>query len=148
MNIRKRRLLVALASLLGLYGWPIARASRLDAQLAMNKIINARPVEDGGILLDIPPLIENGNSVPIQVEVLRPMSSSSYVRAIHLVAEENPLPNVLSVYLSPQLGRAKLATRIRLATTQRVWAIAETSDGTFMRTYANTTVTTAACFEG
>lgn len=148
MNFRKRQLLFAMASLLGFGNWPLARAGSAEAQLAISKILNGQPVEDGGILLDIPPLIENGNSVPVRVEVLHPMVAPAYIRAIHIVAEENPLPNVISVYLSPQLGKARLATRIRLATTQRVWAIAQTSEGKFLRTYANTTVTLAACFEG
>ena len=79
--------------------------------------------------LDLPPLIENGNTVPLTVAVESPMTAADHVKAIHVFTEKNPQPNVVSVHLGPRAGRASIATRIRLADTQKVIAIAEMSDG-------------------
>ena len=74
--------------------------------------------------LDLPPLIENGNAVPLTVDVESPMTAADHVRAIHVFTEKNPQPNVASFHLGPRAGRASVATRIRLADTQTVVAIA------------------------
>jgi sulfur-oxidizing protein SoxY len=69
------------------------------------------------------------------------------VKSIHVVTEKNPLPNVVSVYLGPQSGRARFATRVRLADTQKVLAIAEMSDGSFWSDSVDVVVTLSACLE-
>ena len=76
------------------------------------------------------------------------MSAEDYVKAIHVFNEKNPQPNVISVHLGPRAGKASISTRIRLADTQRVIAIAEMSDGTFWSDEAEVVVTLAACLEG
>ena len=91
--------------------------------------------------------MENGNLVPLKVLVQSPMTESDYVKAIHVIAEANPLPNIISAYLTPRSGRATITTRVRLADSQRVWAIAQMSDGSFWRGYADTRVTLSACTE-
>jgi sulfur-oxidizing protein SoxY len=75
------------------------------------------------------------------------MTPADYVKAIHVFNEKNPLPNVVSLYLGPRSGRANVATRIRLADTQTVMAIAELSDGSFWSDSASVVVTLAACLE-
>ena len=74
----------------------------------------------GKVKLDIPPLVENGNTVPMTVSVTSPMTAQDYVKSIHVFNEKNPQPNIGNFYLGPQAGRAQVSTRIRLADTQKV----------------------------
>ncbi len=76
-----------------------------------------------------------------------PMTATDHVKAIHVFNEKNPQPNVLSVRLGPHAGKAAVSTRMRLATTQQVIAIAEMSDGTFWSDAADIFVALAACQE-
>ncbi len=118
-----------------------------DATQAVDKILSGRSAQVGRVTLEIPPLVENGNLVTMKVSVQSPMTEADYVRAIHIVAEGNPLPNVVSFFLSPRSGRAAITTRIRLSDSQRVRAIAQMSDGSFWQGDAATLVTLAACTE-
>jgi sulfur-oxidizing protein SoxY len=116
-------------------------------QAAIRAVIGEAPLTDGRIKLDIPPLVENGNTVPLDVEVESPMTTVDHVKAIHVFNEKNPQPNVVSVRLGPRAGRARFTTRFRLADTQTVVAIAEMSDGRFYTARADVIVTIAACVE-
>jgi len=118
-----------------------------DATQAVDKILGGRSAQVGRVTLEIPPLVENGNLVTMKVSVQSPMTEADYVRAVHIVAEGNPLPNVVSFFLSPRSGRAAVTTRIRLGDSQRVRAIAQMSDGSFWQGDAATLVTLAACTE-
>jgi sulfur-oxidizing protein SoxY len=113
----------------------------------MKTIMGSASPKAGRVTLELPPLVENGNLVTIKVQVDSPMTPADHVKAVHLVAEGNPLPNIISFFLGPRAGRAEVGTRIRLANSQRVWAIAEMSDGSFWRGHAETLVTLAACTE-
>ena len=124
-----------------------ALATVADATQAADKIVGNQKVSMGRVTLVIPPLVENGNLVTMKVSVESPMTKADYVQAIHIVAEGNPLPNVVSFYLSPRAGRAEVTTRIRLGDSQRVRAIAHMSDGSFWQSDAETLVTLAACTE-
>lgn len=95
----------------------------------------------------MPPLIDNSNSVPLSIAVESPMTPADHVKAIHVFTEKNPLPNVVSVFLGPRAGRARIATRVRIADTQTVTAIAALSDGSFWSGSANVVVTLSACLE-
>ncbi|MEY3390416.1 MAG: hypothetical protein RL350_677 [Pseudomonadota bacterium] len=75
------------------------------------------------------------------------MTANDYVKVIHMIAEGNPLPNVVSCYFTPLSGKAEFSTRIRLADSQRVWVLAQMSNGDFWRTSADTVVTLSACTE-
>ena len=124
-----------------------AFASVDDATQAVDKILGGRAAQVGRVTLEIPPLVENGNLVTMKVSEQSPMTEADYVRAIHIVAEGNPLPNVVSFFLSPRSGRAAVTTRIRLGDSQRVRAFAQMSDGSFWQGDAATLVTLAACTE-
>jgi sulfur-oxidizing protein SoxY len=115
---------------------------------AIRKIIGEAPLRKGKVQLDLPPLIENGNTVPMTVSVESPMAQADHVKAIHVFNEKNPQPNILSVRLGPRAGKAAVSSRIRLADTQTVIAIAEMSDGSFWSDEADVVVTLAACVEG
>jgi sulfur-oxidizing protein SoxY len=92
-------------------------------------------------------LVESGNLVVLKVEIDSPMTVSNYVKSVHVIAEGNPLPNIFTAYFTPRSGRADLTTRVRLAESQRVWAIAQMSDGSFWQDHADTLVTLSACTE-
>ena len=124
-----------------------AFAKKEDADEAIKKIIGTAPIKDGKVTLTIPPLVENGNLVVLKVSVDSPMTANDYVRAIHVIAEANPSPNIFTVYLTPRSGTANVTTRVRLADSQRVWAIAQMSNGSFWRGSAETLVTLSACTE-
>jgi sulfur-oxidizing protein SoxY len=114
---------------------------------AVRAVIGEAPVKKGKVKLDLPPLVENGNSVPCTVAVESPMTAADYVKAIHIFNEKNPQPNVISVKLGPRAGRASFSTRIRLADSQTVTAIAELSDGSLWSDDIDVIVTLAACVE-
>ena len=105
------------------------------------------PVRPGKVTLDIPPLVENGNTVPLTVSVESPMTEADHVKAIHVFNEKNPQPHVFDARLSPNNGKAMVGTRIKLADAQKVVAIAETSKGEFFSASADVIVTIAACIE-
>ena len=114
---------------------------------AIRAVTGGANVQTGKVKLDIPPLVENGNSVPMTVSVTSPMTATDYVKSIHVFNEKNPQPNLGNFYLSPRAGRAQVATRVRLADSQKIIAIAKLSDGSFWSTTADVVVTLAACTE-
>jgi len=124
-----------------------ARATPENMQSAIRQVAGDSAPRRGKVKLSIPPLVENGNSVEISVAVESPMTATDYVKSIHVFAEKNPQPNVISVYLGPRAGRARVTTRIRLADSQKVLAVAEMSDGSFWSDSAEVIVTLAACLE-
>jgi sulfur-oxidizing protein SoxY len=124
-----------------------AAATPETMRTAIKRVVGEAPVQKGKVKLDLPPLVENGNVVPVTVTVDSPMTQADYVKAIHIFNEKNPLPNVIGAHLGPRAGRATLATRIRLADTQNLTAIAELSDGSFWSDSMQVIVTLAACVE-
>lgn len=124
-----------------------ARATPATMREAIEKVVGSARVNPGKVKLEMPPLSENGNAVPLTVSVESPMTEADHVRAIHLFTEKNPQPDVASFFLGPRAGRARVATRIRLADTQTVIAISELSDGSFWSGSADVVVTLAACLE-
>jgi sulfur-oxidizing protein SoxY len=127
---------------------PFAAEATPEAMAAaIKQVTGDAPVRAGKVTLDIPPLVENGNTVPLTVTVDSPMTEADHVRAIHVFNEKNPQPHVFDARLSPRNGKAAVATRIKLADAQKVVAIAETSKGEFFSASADVIVTIAACIE-
>ena len=124
-----------------------AAATPETMQRAIRQIVGEAPVRKGKVTIDVPALVENGNTVALAIEVQSPMTAQDYVKAIHVFNEKNPQPNVISAHLGPHAGRAKIATRFRLADTQTIVAIAELSDGSYWSASADVIVTLAACLE-
>ncbi len=122
-------------------------AKKSEAMEAIAKIAGSNSIRDGRVKLVIPPLVESGNLVVLKLSVESPMTANDYVKAVHVIAEGNPLPNIFTAYFTPRSGRAELTTRVRLADSQRVWAIAQMSDGSFWQGHADTLVTLSACTE-
>ena len=145
-----RRMYLSALGLLGLSSWMVpslTMAKKPEAMEAIAKIIGSNTIRDGRVNLVIPPLVESGNLVVLKLSIESPMTTNDYVKAVHVIAEENPSPNIFTAYFTPRSGRAQLTTRVRLADSQRVWAIAQMSDGSFFRGYADTLVTLSACTE-
>jgi sulfur-oxidizing protein SoxY len=114
---------------------------------AIHAVTGGAQVQTGKVKLDIPPLVENGNSVPMTVSVASPVTATDYVKSIHVFNEKNPQPNLGNFYLGPRAGRAQVSTRVRLADSQKIIAIAKLSDGSFWSATAEVVVTLAACTE-
>ncbi len=150
----RRRFLIDTAALAGAVGiWlPLATgpasATPASMRAAIRRVVGETPVTKGKVKIDLPPLIENGNAVSLTVAVESPMSVEDHVKAIHVFTEKNPQPNVISIQLGPRAGRATFSSRIRLADSQKVIAIAQMSDGSFWSDEIEVIVTLAACLEG
>lgn len=114
---------------------------------AIRQVVGDAMVRTGKVKLDVPPLVENGNTVPLTVSVDNPMTPENHVKSIHVFNEKNPQPNVGNFYLGPNAGRAQVSTRIRLADSQKITAIAKLSDGSFWSVSVDIVVTLAACTE-
>lgn len=131
---------------------PIVTLRPLEATPAMlstaiRNVVGEAQIRAGKIKLDIPPLVENGNTVPITVHVTSPMSAADHVLAVTVLNEKNPQRDVITCRLGPRAGRADVSTRIRLATSQQLVAIAQMSDGSFWSDSVDVIVTLAACIE-
>ena len=154
LQATRRRFLIDTAALAGAGGiWlPLATgpasATPASMRAAIRKVVGETPVTKGKVKIDLPPLIENGNAVSLTVAVESPMTVEDHVKAIHVFTEKNPQPNVISVQLGPRAGRATFSSRIRLADSQKVIAIAQMSDGSFWSDEIEFIVTLAACLEG
>jgi sulfur-oxidizing protein SoxY len=123
------------------------RATPETMAAAIRKVVGEAPIHKGKVMIDVPPLVENGNTVPVTISVDSPMTAADYVKSIHLFNEKNPQPNVIGAYLSPRAGKAALSTRIKLADAQKIVAVAQLSDGSFWSDEADVIVTIAACVE-
>jgi len=124
-----------------------ARATPADMEAAIREVTGGAELHDGPVTLDIPPLIENGNAVPLTISVKSPMTLEDHVKAIHVFNEKNPQPHVFNATLGPRNGKAAVSTRIKLADTQQVVAVVETNRGQFWTARADVIVTIAACIE-
>ena len=125
----------------------IAALRRKALQNAVDKVVGGATLRRGRVKLDLPPLIENGNTVPLSVTVESPMTPADHVKAIHVFTEKNPQPNVVSVHLGLRAGHAVLTTRARIADSGTVLAVAQMSDGSFWSESVQVIVTLSACLE-
>lgn len=124
-----------------------ARATAQEMAAALASFTGGAAVRNGRVKLEVATLVDNGNTVPVTIMVESPMTAASHVLAIALFNERNPQPEVIRSRLGPRAGRAELSTRIRLATTQNLLAVAQMSDGSFWSDTVEVIVTLAACIE-
>jgi sulfur-oxidizing protein SoxY len=151
-NPTRRHFMSAAGSLVGTLGLlqlvPVPARATPDAMAAaIRELAGEAPVREGKVKIDAPPLVENGNSVSITVSVESPMTAQDHVKGVHIFNEKNPQAYVADFHLGPRSGRASVSTRIRLADTQRIVAIARLSDGSFWSASVDMIVTVAACVE-
>jgi sulfur-oxidizing protein SoxY len=137
----------AIVTVMPVLGADPAHATPEMLAAAIRDVVGGNVVRTGKVKLDVPPLVENGNTVPITVSVTSPMTEADHVKSIHIFNEKNPQPNVGNFHLGLRAGRAQVSTRIRLADSQKIVAIAKMSDGSFWSSSADVVVTLAACTE-
>lgn len=122
-----------------------AKATPASVAKFMDKVSGTSTPKSGKIKIKLPDIAENGNTVPLTVSVDSPMTPDNYVKSIHIGAEGNPYPQVVSLNLTPSSGKAMVSTRIRLAKTQNVVARAVMSDGSVYQSKKKVKVTIGGC---
>jgi sulfur-oxidizing protein SoxY len=147
-GLNRRELMASGAGMAALLVTRPAQATDETMRGAIREFIGEAQVRAGRIKLDLPPLVENGNAVPLTVSVESPMTAEDHVKTIAVFNHKNPQPNVATFHMGLRCGRASVSTRIRLADSQTVTAIAQMSDGSFWSDSADVVVTLAACVEG
>jgi sulfur-oxidizing protein SoxY len=149
----RRKFLAAAGGLAVATALPVPARAQLNRTQPNNmpeviaRLVGTATINQGRVKLGLPPLVENGHLVPLTVAVESPMTATDHVKAIHVFTDKNPQPEVISFYLGPRAGRANVGTRVRLADTENVVAIAQLSDGSFWSETVHVIVTTAACLE-
>ena len=135
-------------------GWLLLRAGPARAVSATDTLdvvkrrwAAGKPITEGRLTLDIAPLVENGNAVPIRVSFDSPMTAADHVQEIVVFNERNPQRDVVRCVFGPASGKAQADTRIRLATSQQLVALARLNDGSLWSHHVDVIVTLAACVE-
>lgn len=123
----------------------VAAATEDEMNEAISGMFGDRVITEGRVSVDLPPIAENGFSVPIDISVDSPMTEDDYVKQIVVFSPRNPLPVLAQYHLTPMSGRADVSARIRLGGTQSIRVIAEMNDGTLWSGAKQTLVTLAAC---
>jgi sulfur-oxidizing protein SoxY len=142
---RETLALAAIASLATFLAPKMAMADEQAVAAAIKKLYGDKKFDSGKVKLDVPEIAENGLVVPVNVEVESPMTEQDYVKAVHVFADGNPFPGVVSYRFTPACGKAAASTRMRLAQTQNVICIAEMSNGNLYMTKSNVKVTIGGC---
>jgi len=146
--VRRREFLAGVGGAMAvplLPGAALAQTNPVEAQL--RTLAQGAPVKKGRVHLTLPQLADNGNSVAMKVSVESPMTAADHVKAIHLYSDRNPVTHMASFHLGPSAGKAEVSSRVRLAGSQRVTAVAQMSDGSFWSDTAEVVVTLSACLD-
>lgn len=123
----------------------MAFASASDVAAEIKKLYGDKTPASGRIKLDVPQIAENGLVVPINIDVESPMTAADYVKSVHVFAEGNPQPGVVTYRFTPECGKASASTRMRLAQTQDIVVVAEMSNGQLFSTRQEVKVTIGGC---
>lgn len=145
---RTRRETLSLAAAAGFAALLAPRISIADEAAVtaeIKKLYGDKQLGSGKIKLDVPEIAENGLVVPINIDVESPMTDADYVKAVHVFADGNPLPGIITYRFSPACGKASASTRMRLAQTQNIICVAEMSNGNLHMAKANVKVTIGGC---
>lgn len=113
----------------------------------MKRLFGGRTAQEAGerIKFDAPLIAENGAVVPLRIDADLPMTSDSYVKNIYVIADKNRRPLNAKFSLTPEAGKASVATNIRLASTTDVRVIAEMNTGALYETRREVKVTVGGC---
>ncbi|OYU48875.1 MAG: sulfur oxidation protein SoxY [Rhizobiales bacterium PAR1] len=145
--LSRRSVLVQVAASFAFLATRPAFAEADETAQAIREFTGGAKITPGKVSIEVAPLVENGNSVALAVAVESPMTVDHHVKTIALFNEKNPQPQIARFHLSPRSGTSRVETRIRLATTQHITAIAQLSDGSFWSQEVEVIVTIAACTE-
>jgi sulfur-oxidizing protein SoxY len=143
----RRQIMLAAAGVTFASSLPKAGATEATMDEAIHEVVGEATPQRGRVKLELPSIVENGNTVPLTVSVKSPMTETDHVASIHIFNQKNPQPHLAAFYLGPRAGTARVATRIRLADSQKVVAIARLADGSLWSDSADIIVTLAACTE-
>ena len=153
-DVTRRVSLQALAAASSLVWAPgLARAQSEPAPIGLSlqqmtaALVGSASLRNQGVTLDLPVLADNGHAVPLRVSVASPMTPADHVTRIWLLSPRNPVTRMAVFHLGPWSGRAEVATRVRLAGTQSVVALARLSTGAFLYAQAEVVVTESACLD-
>lgn len=130
---------------------PLARAEDDPGngwRQAIARLTGGRAPQPGRVRLELPRIADNGNSVALAVSVEEPARGAGRVTRIHLVSDLNPYAHMATFHFGPGMRSATVATRVKLAGTQRVFAIADCADGSVWSDVREVAVAFSACFEG
>jgi sulfur-oxidizing protein SoxY len=144
-RLSRRHALGVLAGFAALLAPRLAAADEKAVMAELKKLYGDRKIGEGRVKLDVPEIAENGLVVPIGVDVDSPMTEADHVKAVHVFADGNPLPGIVSYGFTPACGRASASARMRLAQTQNIICVAEMSDGSLHMAKANIKVTIGGC---
>lgn len=151
-HIGRRQLCLGLGA-----GWVLASGAQAQGMFSgtlltlskmLDPLVRGRPLQQGGLSLELPILADNGSLVPVRVQVDSPMTEAEHVSHIYLLSQRNPVTQMALFHLGPWSGRAEVATRLRLAGSQKVVALARLSDDSFRWQQADVIVTESACVDG
>jgi sulfur-oxidizing protein SoxY len=143
-RLNRRQVLAGSAGALIVLGVVPAQAAN-NAQDLIKAFTGGKQPTEGKVKLDLPEIAENGNTVPMTVSVDSPMTAQSHVTEVLVVADGNPNGGVATFYFTPASGVAEANTRIRLATTQNIVAVAKMNDGSFVSGSKQVKVTIGGC---
>lgn len=142
----RRQLLTAGGGAIAISTLPLkALADEVDLLRARTQLFGDRAIQEGRVTVKLPPIAENGHSVPITVSVESPMTADDYVKRVAILSPRNPLPVIAEHHFTPLSGKAEVSSRIRMSGTQAIQAVAEMSDGSLWSGSMETVVTLAAC---
>lgn len=147
LRLSRRQTLAAgaVAALAAVLAPRMAIATEAEVAAEIKKLYADKTPAEGRIKIDIPQIAENGLVVPLNIDVESPMTEADHVKTVHVFADGNPLPQVLTYRFTPEAGKASASTRIRLAQTQNIVCVAEMSDGKIFTAKANVKVTIGGC---
>lgn len=146
ITLNRRSLLLSAGGAVAIIALPLqAIADQADLERARRDLFDDRPIREGRVTVKLPPIAENGYSVPLSVTVDSPMTAEDYVKRVAILSPRNPLPNIAQFNFTPRSGKAFVSTRIRMSGTQSIQAVAEMSDGSLWSGSMQTVVTLAAC---
>jgi sulfur-oxidizing protein SoxY len=149
LTLNRRQMLTIGAGILTAAAWggaiSPARAAKNDSEELIKKFTGGKPATEGRVRLDLPEIAENGNTVPMTVSVESPMTEQSYVSDVLIVSDGNPRGGIATFHFSPASGMAEVNTRVRLAETQHVIAVAKMNDGSFFMASKPVKVTIGGC---
>lgn len=146
LKMTRRNILAGGATaLIGLTLSGFSHASATDVEKIIIGLAGGKTPKTGKITLDMPQIAENGNTVPLSVSVESPMTASDHVKSIHVFANGNPTPEVAVFHLSPINGVADVSSRMRMAKTQNIVAVAKMSDGSVYTESVKVKVTIGGC---
>jgi sulfur-oxidizing protein SoxY len=112
---------------------------------AFDTLVGQANPQSGGLSLDLPESVENGDYVPVALAVDSPMTAENYVKALHILSTANPRAAVATFRFTLLSGKAQVTSRMRLAKTQDVVAVAELSDGRILVTRRKVSVKVGGC---